>query len=128
MGALVYWPLKVLCFVCVCLCLFLCVISNQSTTKKYIMCQTLVKLTPCCIKYKSRILYLSCRISKMENLISWTWKRNIYSRKNMNWASLIVRARLLSEAGLKYPSINFHEISQKKCRQGGLSLLFFRAQ
>ena len=33
MGVLVYWPLSVKC-VFVCMCVFVCVISNQSTSKK----------------------------------------------------------------------------------------------
>ena len=56
MGASVYWPLSVLgVFVCFCVCV--CLISNQSTSKNHIMCQTPVILTPCCIKHTSRFFW-----------------------------------------------------------------------
>ena len=35
MGVSVYWPLSVLhVFVCACVCVYVCVISNESTSKK----------------------------------------------------------------------------------------------
>ena len=43
----IYWPLSVLC-VCV------CVISNQSTSKNHIMCQTSINVLPCSIKHTSK--------------------------------------------------------------------------
>ena len=43
----IYWPLSVLC-VCV------CVISNQSTSKNHIMCQTSINVLPCRIKHTSK--------------------------------------------------------------------------
>ena len=49
MGVSVYWPLSVLC-------VFVFVMSNQSTSKKHIMCQTSVNLKPCCIKHHIKIL------------------------------------------------------------------------
>ena len=36
------------------LCVFVCVISTQSTSEKHIMCQTSVNLTPCCREHMSR--------------------------------------------------------------------------
>ena len=50
MGAPVYWPLRVLCL-CVCMGVCLCVISNQSMSKKT-QCQTSVHSTHCCKKNK----------------------------------------------------------------------------
>ena len=49
MGVSVYWPLSVLC-------VYVFVMSNQSTSKKHIMCQTSVNLKPCCIKHHIKIL------------------------------------------------------------------------
>ena len=35
-------------------CVFVCVISNLSTIKNCIMCQTSVSVMPCCIKHAAR--------------------------------------------------------------------------
>ena len=41
----------------VCVCVYVCVISNQSTSKKPHTYQTSVNLTPFCIKHRSRTLW-----------------------------------------------------------------------
>ena len=42
------------------LCVFVCVISNQSNGKEHIKCQTSVTLKACCIKHIKVLLALKC--------------------------------------------------------------------
>ena len=74
MGVSVYWPQSVLC-------VFVCVMSDQSTSKKpHYMSQTTVNLTPCCIKHIPRSFWhIKC------GAITHSAKESRHEKKQWVW-------------------------------------------
>ena len=65
MGVSDYWQVSVLCVLRVCVCV--CLISNQSTSKKHIICQASENLALCCIKHISMFFwYLGTKASNIQ--------------------------------------------------------------
>ena len=71
---------------CVCLCF--CVISNQCTSKKHVMCQTSVNLTPCCKKHTASSYWYQvprlrmCRFISLSKITHQMWGNHPFSQKN----------------------------------------------